>query len=332
VAYGDEITLPTDLTRQGYVFDGWYVEGTDIKVESNSVWSFEQDTTLVARWIGNTYTVTYEDAAVAMKDIVVTLDHKYSGVKETVMVKNGQILEYPEPPRRSDYAFSGWYTDSSCTNPYNFTGTITADITLYAKWTYMLVSCKSVGYVDIADHTTEANQQEIKITSTSSSMSDNRLFTCYKSGTYTINVKHITGDFHVSVQNMTKSSSIMSNTNLYSSKSKSATFSASAGDVIVIKFYNYTGTTSSTASFYVEGAEYPTSTATAVSSVPDGYMYKDGQEIIKTVKCGESTSLLEIEREGYTFLGWFDGETQVENGKWNIARDVTLVAKWQENP
>ena len=32
--------------------------------------------------------------------------------------------------------FGGWYTDSDCTNAYNFTEAVTSDMTLYAKWTY----------------------------------------------------------------------------------------------------------------------------------------------------------------------------------------------------
>ena len=36
-------------------------------------------------------------------------------------------------------------------------------------------------------------------------------------------------------------------------------------------------------------------------------------------------------RKGYTFLGWYDGDNKVVSGTWNIARNVTLVARWQAN-
>ena len=36
-----------------------------------------------------------------------------------------------------------------------------------------------------------------------------------------------------------------------------------------------------------------------------------------------------LERTGYKFLGWFDGEDKVESGIWNISRNTTLVARWQ---
>ena len=39
-------------------------------------------------------------------------------------------------------------------------------------------------------------------------------------------------------------------------------------------------------------------------------------------------TLYEITREGYTFEGWYNGETKIEDGTWEIASDVTLTAKW----
>lgn len=33
-------------------------------------------------------------------------------------------------------------------------------------------------------------------------------------------------------------------------------------------------------------------------------------------------------REGYNFIGWFDGDAQFASGKWTTASDITLTAKW----
>lgn len=42
----------------------------------------------------------------------------------------------PADPAKSGYTFGGWYKEESCTNKWNFTtDTVTADRTLYAKWT-----------------------------------------------------------------------------------------------------------------------------------------------------------------------------------------------------
>jgi len=43
--------------------------------------------------------------------------------------------EAPTAPVAAGYAFGGWYTDEACTNAFDFATSITANITLYAKWT-----------------------------------------------------------------------------------------------------------------------------------------------------------------------------------------------------
>ena len=44
------------------------------------------------------------------------------------------------------------------------------------------------------------------------------------------------------------------------------------------------------------------------------------------------TTLVIPEKEGYVFLGWtYQGEAVVNGGKWAIAKNVTLVATWQDN-
>ena len=41
----------------------------------------------------------------------------------------------PADPTREGYTFAGWYTDEACTEAYKFDAAVTADMTLYAKWT-----------------------------------------------------------------------------------------------------------------------------------------------------------------------------------------------------
>ena len=36
-----------------------------------------------------------------------------------------------------------------------------------------------------------------------------------------------------------------------------------------------------------------------------------------------------LERTGYTFLGWFDGDNKVVSGTWNRTQDLVLVARWK---
>lgn len=48
-------------------------------------------------------------------------------------VANGFVAK-PADPTRKGYTFAGWYTDEACTEAYDFSVAVTADMTLYAKW------------------------------------------------------------------------------------------------------------------------------------------------------------------------------------------------------
>ena len=48
----------------------------------------------------------------------------------------GDSMPVPEPcePVREGLVFTGWYTDSSCTQRYDMSSRVTGDMTLYAGW------------------------------------------------------------------------------------------------------------------------------------------------------------------------------------------------------
>ena len=47
---------------------------------------------------------------------------------------DGKLVK-PADPTREGYTFGGWFTDEACTQAYDFSTPVTADLTLYAKWT-----------------------------------------------------------------------------------------------------------------------------------------------------------------------------------------------------
>ena len=47
----------------------------------------------------------------------------------------GATATKPADPTATGYTFGGWYTDAACTKAYDFAAEVTADVTLYAKWT-----------------------------------------------------------------------------------------------------------------------------------------------------------------------------------------------------
>lgn len=65
----------------------------------------------------------------------VTFDTKGGSTVPVENVLNGQKATKPADPTRAGYTFGGWYTEKTCTNPYEFTTPVQNALTLYAKWT-----------------------------------------------------------------------------------------------------------------------------------------------------------------------------------------------------
>ena len=57
-----------------------------------------------------------------------------SNVASITVDANGKIT-LPKDPTKADNTFGGWFTDSACTKAFDANTAITANITLYAKWT-----------------------------------------------------------------------------------------------------------------------------------------------------------------------------------------------------
>ena len=119
---GVKLTAPAAPTKEGYRFGGWYYDNNGGKAK----WDFDTDTvtramTLTAKWV-RTYTVTFETSGGSAVD--------------PVTVDAGSTVTKPADPTKSGYTFGGWYKDSTLQTPWDFAnGTVTADTTLYAKWT-----------------------------------------------------------------------------------------------------------------------------------------------------------------------------------------------------
>ncbi|MDO9628469.1 MAG: InlB B-repeat-containing protein, partial [Acholeplasmataceae bacterium] len=123
VATGAIITAPTAPTKVGFSFIGWYKEAA-----LTTPWVFATDTvtantTLYAKWEAIVYTVTFES-------------NGGTAVAALTNVATGAMINAPTAPTRAHYTFDGWYKEAALTTPWNFsTDTVTANTTLYAKWT-----------------------------------------------------------------------------------------------------------------------------------------------------------------------------------------------------
>ena len=65
----------------------------------------------------------------------VTFDTKGGSTVPVENVLNGQKATKPTNPTKTGYTFDGWYTEETCTNPYDFDTSVQNALTLYAKWT-----------------------------------------------------------------------------------------------------------------------------------------------------------------------------------------------------
>ena len=130
--YGVSETLPTNVTRTGYTFGGWYENssctGTRVTTISSTA---SGNKTYYAKWTANTYAVS--------------LDCQGAGSTGTanVTATYGSIMPTIVPPIKAGYTFGGYFTETNGggTQYYYASGSgyrycyLTAPITLYAKWT-----------------------------------------------------------------------------------------------------------------------------------------------------------------------------------------------------
>lgn len=103
-------------------FIGWFTDSEHTQPWDESKLTIPDGKILYGKW-GPEYTVTFESNGGT------TLDSTF------VMQDNPGSVTKPTNPIKAGYVFEGWYTDNDTfQNEYDFSTTVTADITLYAKW------------------------------------------------------------------------------------------------------------------------------------------------------------------------------------------------------
>ena len=127
VLTGEFIPRPITPMNPGYVFIGWYTD-----MSYTTAWNFEvdkvdRDMTLYGGW-----DVEFSVDAV---EYTITFNPNNGQSASTVRVEAGELIPRPQVPTRTGYSFNGWYTDSACTQGWNFDiDKPIADMTLYGGW------------------------------------------------------------------------------------------------------------------------------------------------------------------------------------------------------
>ena len=215
--------------------------------------------------------ITIADNAIS-SSIVITFNYNYSGsTSSTVTLTNGPTLSRPTNPTRSGYVFTGWYTNSSCTTRYEFTGTITGDMTLYAGWkdmslTYMYTETQ----INPTDYTSSSDYYSVSTSYTSSSSKKHIYLVAEETGTHYIYYKNEYSSsyyygYYLQIYNLTTGTTIRSSSTVTNTSYSYDTFTCSAGDVIVISLYRYNTSYSSYAYFYFDGFDSPAASTAKAS-------------------------------------------------------------------
>ena len=121
ITKGNLVDKPTTPTADGWIFEGWYTDGS-LSQAFDFATKIEKDTTIYAKWSENKY--------FTVKFMVGT----FATAPESQSVLNGQCATQPTNPTSTEYTFGGWYSDSACTQAFDFSTPITQDTTLYARW------------------------------------------------------------------------------------------------------------------------------------------------------------------------------------------------------
>ena len=132
VVHGGTITEPTNPTKNGYAFAGWYAD-SELTIPFDFSTAINNNTRLYAKW-NVAHNVTFNLDGGTWTD---------TGTNPQV-VNDGETAIRPTNPTKSGHVFAGWYADSACTTPFSFLTAITSNKTIYAKWNIITNSVNAI--------------------------------------------------------------------------------------------------------------------------------------------------------------------------------------------
>jgi uncharacterized repeat protein (TIGR02543 family) len=141
VEKGGMVEKPADPTLTNYQFAGW----TTADNATSPLWDFATgtviaDMTLYAKWDSPTFSVTFDSKGGTPTPATQTIE------------KDGMV-EKPADPTLTNYQFAGWITDENETSSlWDFeNNTVTADMTLYAKWSQTRLEINGYSVIVLCD-------------------------------------------------------------------------------------------------------------------------------------------------------------------------------------
>jgi uncharacterized repeat protein (TIGR02543 family) len=116
---GNAFFLPEEPLKQGYIFDGWYMDQL-FQTPFNISEYPQEDITVYVKWLKLT-TISFD---------------RMNGTSAIISIKGlpGESMSYPDDPTNPGFVFDGWYIDLTYTSPFTLTVFPDEDLTVYAKW------------------------------------------------------------------------------------------------------------------------------------------------------------------------------------------------------
>ena len=332
VNYGGSYSLP-DASRNGYTFDGWY--DSNSRRYSSGTYNLTSDLFLTAKWTIVNYSISYE-----------LNGGEANSLKPSYTVEESFTLPLPS---KTGYTFIGWNTSNSSTGAsksYSIQKGTTGNKKFYAIWnanTYHL-------HLDVnGGNSLVTTDYDITFDSTFTLPMPTREHYNFVSWTYNgTNVSSgrwkytsdVTFVAKWEVKTYSISYQLNGGTNNSSNPSKYSyfdSFTLKEPSKTGYSFVGWTGTgineiTKNVSITYGSTgnrsytANWSVNTYTITLDPMGGILE---EPYTRTFEYGASYTLLTISKPGYTFNGWtYNGNLISNSGKWNIAEDAVLIAKF----
>ena len=328
VKKGDKIERPDDPKKEGYSFDGWFLNDEIYDFEK----SVNKNIELKAKWVKT-----------EKKQYVVTFNSAGGNRIGSQMIEEGEKATKPVNPTRNGYKFECWLLNGK---EYNFDTAITRNITLLAKWTEVvkkqyIVTFNSNGGSTVASQTVEEGS---KVTKPANPTRNGYKFECWL-----LNGKEYNFDTEI-----TRNITLLAKWTKVELKQYTVTFNSNGGSTVasqtveegskVTKPANPTRDGYKFECWLLNGKEYNfnsaitgniTLTAKWTEVVKKQYIVtfnSNGGSTVasQTVEEGSKvTKPANPTRNGYKFECWLLNGTEY-NFNSAITGNITLTAKWTE--
>ena len=161
----EEISMPEDPVKEGYVFQGWYWD--------EGVWTqpFTASSLInqPVREALSVYAYFISEEELASTKLI-SFETMGAGAVNPVRIKVGELISEPQGLSRPGYYLVGWYREADFTTKWKFaTDRVSSDMTLYAKW----VSSSDMAGAEIiaGDMTVSGRNASIRIPNASETFS-----------------------------------------------------------------------------------------------------------------------------------------------------------------